>query len=162
MSVIDFETFCSSVPPIHERGRLMCLDIGQKRVGVALSDRGWMIASPYRVLKREKFLPLAQEIIQIIIEEEVQTLIVGLPLELSGEEGRSVQSIRHFVYNLLKIRDIQVFYQDERFSTHAAQRTLLTADISRAKRRDVVDKMAASFILQGVLDALSYRLKSPV
>lgn len=161
MAVLSFETFKIDAFPCFPKGsRILGVDVGRKRVGLALSDPCFLIASPFKVLERKTFESISQSLVKIIEEEEVRGLVVGVPLEMSGEEGRSSQSVRHFVYNFLKIIDLPVVFWDERFSTVAVTRTLLEADMSRARRTQVVDKMAASFILQGFLEALGRRIVS--
>ena len=156
MPVVSFQAFKTEIYPTFSRKtRLMGLDLGRKRIGISLSDLTHSIASPFKLLERKTFQGVACELINIIDLEDVGALIVGLPLEMNGKEGRSTQSVRHFVYNLLQLRECVVVFWDERFSTAAVTRTLLEADISRKKRAQVVDKMAASYILQGFLDALA-------
>lgn len=133
--------------------RLMGLDVGTKTIGLALSDVLRTVATPYATIRRVKFTPDAAELFRIIDHEGVGGLVVGLPVEMSGEEGSRCQSVRAFVSNLLKLRDLPVSFWDERLSTAAVTRTLLEADASRRRRAAVVDKMAAAYILQGLLDA---------
>lgn len=134
--------------------RLLGLDLGEKTIGLAISDVMRMIATPLVTLPRTKFTADAQALITIIDRERVGGLIIGLPLNMNGTEGPSAQSARTFGRNFLNLRQIPILFWDERLSTTAVTRTLLDADVSRARRKDVVDKMAAGFILQGVLDAM--------
>ncbi|MBS0185272.1 MAG: Holliday junction resolvase RuvX [Proteobacteria bacterium] len=155
MTVLSIEGFKNEfLLKIPKGRRLLGIDVGQKRIGLALSDPSFMIATPFKILERKTFGEVSQKILKIIEMEEVAALVVGIPLEMNGEEGRASQSVRHFVYNFLKLKDLPVVFWDERFSTIAVTRTLLDADLSREKRSFVVDKMAASFILQGFLDFL--------
>lgn len=134
--------------------RLMGLDLGEKTIGLALSDVMRMIATPLVTLERTKFSADAQALISLIEKNNVTGLVIGLPLNMNGTEGPSAQSARAFARNFEGKRPMPVLFWDERLSTTAVTRTLLDADMSRARRKDVVDKMAASFILQGVLDAM--------
>ena len=138
-----------------EGGRLMGLDVGTKTVGLALSDVTWMIATPMETLKRVKFTKDALKLKDIIATQNVKGLVIGLPINMDGSEGPKCQSVRQFAENLEEHVDIPMAFWDERLSTVAVTRTLLEADMSRARRGEVVDKMAASYILQGALDRLS-------
>ncbi len=135
--------------------RLMGLDVGAKTIGLALSDPTLTIATPRLTLGRTKFHRDAERLAEIIEEEAVGGLVIGLPVEMDGGEGRRCQSVRQFARNLLELIDIPVAFWDERLSTAAVTRTLLEADASRRKRAQVVDKMAAAYILQGALDSLA-------
>lgn len=155
MAVESLETFKTTIlPRFSKRTRILGIDLGQKRIGLALSDFSFLIASPFKTLDRITFASVLEHLLKIIETEEIGALVIGLPLEMQGEEGRSAQSVRHFIYNFLKVKDIPVVFWDERLSTIAVTRTLLEADVSRKKRSEVVDKMAASFILQGFLESL--------
>lgn len=134
--------------------RLIGLDLGKKRIGVALSDIALSIASPLEVVKRGKFTPTAEYILSLMDKHGADGLVIGLPLEMSGKEGPAAQSAREFGRNLLKLRDVPILYFDERLTTAEVERTLLEADASRARRAEVIDKMAASVILQAALDAI--------
>jgi putative Holliday junction resolvase len=137
--------------------RLMGLDLGEKTIGVAISDVMRTIATPLITLSRSKFTADAEVLLAIIDKNIVRGLVIGLPLNMNGTEGPSAQSARAFARNFEAKRSMPILFWDERLSTTAVTRTLLEADMSRAKRKDVVDKMAASFILQGVLDALRHQ-----
>lgn len=134
--------------------RLLGLDLGEKTIGLALSDVMLTVATPLETLARKKFSLDADALVAHIKKHIVGGLVVGLPLNMNGTEGPSAQSARAFARNFLAKHDLPILFWDERLSTAAVTRTLLEADVSRAKRKDVVDKMAASFILQGVLDFL--------
>ncbi len=140
-------------PSLGRDQRLMGLDLGTKTIGLALSDVVRTVATPYATIRRVKFTPDVTELLKIVEREGVGGLVVGLPVEMSGDEGSRCQSVRAFVSNLLKLRDLPVSFWDERLSTAAVTRTLLEADASRRRRAMVVDKMAAAYILQGLLDA---------
>ena len=139
------------------RGRLMGLDLGEKTIGIAISDAGRIIATPCKTLRRTKFSHDARELLALAEERQVGGIVIGLPLNMDGSEGPGCQSVRQFAANLGQQTALPIAFWDERLSTVAVTRTLLEADTSRARRRQVVDKMAAGFILQGALD----RLNSP-
>ena len=136
------------------RGPLMGLDPGTKTLGLAISDRTRLIATPLTTIRRQKFTPDASELLQLYDENECTALIIGLPVNMDGSSGPRVQSVKDFSTNLLKKRDLPIFFWDERLSTMAVTRGMLAADMSRKKRAENVDKLAASYILQGVLDRL--------
>ncbi|NBR79708.1 MAG: Holliday junction resolvase RuvX [Alphaproteobacteria bacterium] len=138
--------------------RLMALDLGSKTIGLAIADTGHQIATPFDTIRRKKFALDAAQLADIIAREDIGGLVVGLPLNMDGSEGSRVQATRAFIRNLAQLADfpaLPVLLWDERLSTAAVERTLLAADTSRAKRATVIDKMAAAFILQGVLDYLN-------
>ncbi len=135
--------------------RLMGLDLGEKTIGIALSDGLRMTATPVETLRRKKFTPDARHIIDMAERENVAAFVIGLPVNMDGSMGPRVQSTKAFARNLARMTDIPVVLWDERLSTAAVERTLLEADMSRAKRAQVVDKLAAAWILQGLLDRLS-------
>ena len=132
--------------------RLLGLDLGEKTIGLALSDRLLTVATPFDTLKRGKFAADAARLDIIISAQGVGGLVVGLPLNMDGSDGPSAQSARAFGRNWAARSPLPVVFQDERLSTSAVTRTLLEADASRRRRSDVVDKMAAAYILQGALD----------
>ncbi len=135
--------------------RLLGLDVGTKTIGVALSDSGRAIASPHSTIRRTKFARDAEALAEIIAANDVGGAIVGLPINMNGSEGPRCQSVRQFAANLGARLALDVAFWDERLSTVAATRTLIEADMSRQRRADVVDKVAAAYILQGALDFLS-------
>ena len=137
------------------RARLMGLDLGTKTIGLALSDVERRIATPLETIKRVKFTPDVSRIKDLVERYEVGGLVFGLPLNMDGTEGPRSQATRAFVRNLKPLLPLPVLYWDERMSTMVVTRTLLDADASRAKRADAVDKMAAAYILQGAIDALT-------
>ena len=134
--------------------RLLGLDLGEKTIGLALSDRLLTVATPMQTLKRGKFAADAAQLDHIISEQGVGGLIVGLPLNMDGSDGPSAQSARAFGRNWASRSAVPLAFWDERLSTSAVTRTLLEADASRRRRGAVVDKMAAAYILQGALDRL--------
>lgn len=135
--------------------RLLGLDLGSKTIGLALSDVGLTIASPLETIRRVKFSKDVQLLLDIAVKQGVGGLVIGLPLNMDGSEGPRVQSTRAFVRNLLPLTAMPIAYVDERMSTMAVTRTLLAADASRARRAEVVDKMAAAYLLQSALDQMA-------
>lgn len=136
--------------------RLLGLDLGAKAIGLALSDPGLIIASPLETLRRGKFTADAQALTAIMDREKVGGLVIGLPLNMDGSDGPAAQSARQFAANLEKTGlNMPMLLWDERLSTVAVTRTLLEADTSRKRRGEVVDKLAAAYILQGVLDGIT-------
>jgi putative Holliday junction resolvase len=134
--------------------RLLGLDLGEKTIGLALSDTLLMIATPMETLKRGKFSADAQILGEIAAKQGVGGFVVGLPLNMDGSDGPSAQSARAFGRNFAARSPLPIVFWDERLSTSAVTRTLIDADASRKRRSEVVDKMAAAYILQGVLDRL--------
>lgn len=135
-------------------GPLLGLDPGTKTLGLAISDRTRLIATPLMTIRRKKFTPDAAELLSIYDKNEAVALVVGLPMNMNGTAGPRVQSVKDFAANLMKARDLPIFFWDERLSTMAVTRGMLEADMSRKKRAENVDKLAAGYILQGVLDRL--------
>ena len=135
-------------------GALLGLDPGTKTLGLAISDRTRLIATPLKTIARKKFTLDAAELLKLYGDNESSALIVGLPVNMNGTHGPRTQSVRDFCTNLLKLQDLPIFLWDERLSTMAVTRGMLEADMSRKKRKENVDKLAASYILQGVLDRL--------
>ncbi len=152
MSLLSFEDF--SRYPFEKEGRFLGCDVGEKTIGLALSDKNRTIASPFSVIRRTQWKKDSIALLKEVETHHICGIVVGLPLNMNGSEGPRCQSTRQFVSNLLGLRDLPVCLWDERLSTVAVTRTLLEADLSRAKRAQVVDKMAACYILQGFLDAL--------
>lgn len=139
-------------------GRLLGIDVGSKTLGLALSDVTRTIASPLMTLRRARFREDAAALVRIIAENDVSGLVIGLPVSMDGREGPRCQSVRQFADNLLALVDLPMAFWDERWSTVAVERMLVAeADLSRKRRRDVVNKSAASYILQGALDFLAVR-----
>jgi putative Holliday junction resolvase len=134
--------------------RLIGLDLGTKTIGVAVSDVERRIASPVETIRREKFTADVQKLATITKAQEAFALVIGLPLNMDGTEGPRAQATRSFVRNLDAHLKLPVIYWDERLSTAAVTRTLIEQDASRAKRAEVVDRMAAAYILQGALDRI--------
>jgi putative Holliday junction resolvase len=155
-SVLTLEELAQSLPP---SGALMGLDLGTKTIGVAISDLGRRIASPLVVIQRRKFSADAEALIGHMSKHKPLALVLGLPVNMDGSEGVRAQATRAFARNLAKLTALPIalpiVYWDERLSTAAVTRTLLEADASRKRRAEVVDKMAAAYILQGALDRLA-------
>jgi putative Holliday junction resolvase len=139
---------------LPEAGRLAGLDVGTKTIGVAVCDAGWSFATPAQLIRRTKFAKDLEALKLFIARQAVQGLVVGLPINLDGSESPRSQSTRAFARNLEPL-GLPILLWDERWSTQAVTRTLIEADTSRAKRAELVDKMAAAYILQGALDALT-------
>lgn len=134
--------------------RLLGLDLGEKTIGLALSDTLLTVATPYGTLKRGKFTVDVERIVAIAGKEGVGGLVLGHPLNMDGSGGPSAQSARAFARNFAARFDLPIVLHDERLSTAAVQRDMIAADASRKRRAAAVDKVAAAYILQGALDAL--------
>jgi putative Holliday junction resolvase len=134
-------------------GRLIALDVGTKTIGTALCDAGWHFATPSELIRRAKFSADKALVAAIIAREKAQGMIIGLPLNMDGSDSPRTQSTRAFARNMVDV-GLPILLWDERWSTQAVERAMIAADISRAKRAERVDSAAASFILQGALDAL--------
>ena len=134
--------------------RLMGLDVGTKTIGLALSDTRLIIASPLETIRRRRFRDDMVRLFALIDTHVVGGLVVGLPLTLAGGDGPRTQSIRQFARNLLALRDLPVALWDERLSTAAVEREMIAADMTRRRRSEIIDRVAAAYILQGYLDFL--------
>ena len=152
MGVVAIEELGESLAPGK---RLLGLDLGAKTIGLALADGSLIVASPHATIRRTKFTADAEELRRLVEQHGVGGLVIGLPVNMDGSEGPSCQSVRQFAANLLERFDIPIAFWDERLSTAAVTRTLIEADVSRRRRAEVVDKMAAAYILQGALDRLA-------
>ena len=135
-------------------GRLIGLDVGTKTIGTALCDSGWTIATPNETISRTKFGADLAKLRALIEAQKVVGIVVGLPLNLDGSDSPRTQSVRAFARNLAPL-GLPILLWDERWSTQAVTRTLIDADASRARRAELVDKMAAAYILQGAIDGLA-------
>lgn len=135
--------------------RLLGFDVGSKTIGLSLSDISRIIASPLETIKRSKFSKDAERIINIVDEHSIGGYVIGFPLNMDGSEGPRIQSTRAFARNLYNLKPLPVLFWDERLSTAVVTKTLIEADTSRQRRAELVDKMAATYILQGALDRLS-------
>jgi len=135
-------------------GRLLGLDVGTKTIGTALCDAGWSYASPAILIRRTKFTADKATLAALVTDQRVAGIVIGLPLNLTdGSESARSQSSRAFARNLADW-GLPIFLQDERWSTQAVERQMIAEDISRAKRAERIDKLAASHILQSAIDAL--------
>lgn len=152
------EEFAAALPPY---GALAGLDLGTVTLGVAVSDAMRSIGSPLETIKRKKFGLDAAALFAICEKREVTGLVLGLPLNMDGSEGPRAQSTRAFARNLSRLTDLPIGYWDERLSTVAAERVLIAADTSRKRRAQVIDHVAASYILQGMLDRLAHMKANP-
>jgi putative Holliday junction resolvase len=151
LTVVSIE----ELPGLLAGGRVLAgLDLGEKTIGVAVSDRGLSFAHPRPVIMRKKFTADAEALLKLLSSEDVAAVVVGLPVNMDGSEGPRVQSTRAFVRNIEKLTPLPLAFWDERLSTVAAERTLIEMDFSRARRKTMIDSAAAAFILQGVLDRL--------
>lgn len=146
----EFATACGPV------GALMGLDFGDKTIGVAVSDGLRSVASPLETVRRKKFTVDAARLQEIIAHRAICGIVLGLPRNMDGSEGPRCQKTRAFARNFARLSDLPITYWDERLSTVAAERALLEADASRARRAEVIDNIAASYILQGALDRLGH------
>jgi len=151
MPILALADLRSALAP---RQRLMGLDVGEKTIGLAISDSDFRVATPVDTIRRTKFAADAARLAQLIGERDVGGLVIGLPINMDGSEGPRCQSVRQFGANLLQRMTLPIAFWDERLSTAAVTRAMLEADVTRAKRARAVDKMAAAYILQGALDAL--------
>ncbi|MGR3623828.1 Holliday junction resolvase RuvX [Pseudophaeobacter sp.] len=149
----DFEDFAAAVPGFTA---LAGLDFGDKTVGVAISDRIGTVATPLETIRRKKFTQDAERLFEIVKQREVGGLVLGLPRNMDGSEGPRCQKTRAFARNLSRLTELPIGFWDERLSTVAAERALLEADTSRKRRSEVIDHVAASYILQGALDRMRH------
>ncbi len=152
MIIDDIADFARSLPPT---AAIVGLDLGDKTIGVAISDLRRTIATPTEVIRRTKFTEDAAKLLAIVKSRAITGILLGLPLNMDGSEGPRVQSTRAFARNLLRLTDLPITYWDERLSTVAATRALLEADTSRKRRAEVIDQVAAGYILQGALDRMA-------
>lgn len=139
---------------ISDGQRLLGLDIGKKTIGIALSDKSLAIASPVRILWRSKFTPDVEALFDFVDEQDVGAMVFGWPANMDGTAGPRCDSVRDFAHAMMRIRDIPVIFQDERLSTQAVESAMIEADMTRAKRAERRDALAAVWILQSALDRL--------
>jgi putative Holliday junction resolvase len=152
-TLITTETaaFAAALP---NGGKLLGLDVGTKTIGLALCDAGWHFAGPSQTIRRTKFTQDLASLRWIVEQERAVGLVVGLPLNMDGSDSPRTQSVRAFARNLAPL-DLPLLLWDERWSTQAVERAMIAADVSRAKRAEKVDALAAAHILQGAIDALA-------
>ena len=153
MIIAEIAEFAAALPP---RRALAGLDLGDKTIGVAVSDGLLSVATPLETLRRRKFTLDAARILEISDDRDLGGLVLGLPRNMDGSEGPRCQATRAFARNLARLTPLPITFWDERLSTVAAERALLEADTSRARRKEVIDHVAAGYILQGVLDRLAH------
>ncbi|MBI6629195.1 Holliday junction resolvase RuvX [Pontibaca salina] len=149
----SFDDYAAAVPRLRA---LIGLDLGTKTIGVAVSDRLGSSATPLETIRRVKFTRDAERLLHIAASREAGGIVLGLPRNMDGSEGPRCQSTRAFARNLSQLSDLPIGFWDERLSTVAAERALLEADTSRKRRAEVIDHVAASYILQGALDRLRH------
>ncbi|WP_339638304.1 Holliday junction resolvase RuvX [uncultured Sulfitobacter sp.] len=147
----DTADFIAALPPMQA---LIGLDLGEKTIGVAVSDSFQSVATPLETVRRKKFGVDAARLAEIITERRIGGLVLGLPRNMDGSEGPRCQSTRAFARNFDRLTPLPITYWDERLSTVAAERALLEADTTRKRRAEVIDHVAAGYILQGLLDRL--------
>ncbi len=148
------EDIANPLEAIPASGRIMGLDLGSKTIGVAISDAMRYSATPLEIIKRTKFTQDAMRLEQLIAENDIVAIVLGLPLNMDGSEGPRVQSTRAFARSLSQRIELPIAFWDERLSTSAVTRMMIEADLRRDRRAEIVDKLAASYILQGALDRL--------
>ena len=152
MAVVDLMELPQILPP---SAPLVGLDLGEKTMGVAVSDGARMVASPLSLIRKTKFTQDAGALFKLMESRHAVGMVVGLPVNMDGTEGPRCQSVRAFARNILRLRDLPIAFWDERMSTMAINRLLISeADLNRARRAEVVDKMAAAYILQGALERM--------
>jgi len=149
----DIAGFGAALAP---RRALIGLDLGDKTIGIAVSDALLSVASPLETIRRKKFSTDAARLLEIIEARAIGGIVLGLPRNMDGTEGARCQKTRAFARNLARLSDLPISFWDERLSTVAATRALLEADTSRKRRAEVIDHVAAGYILQGALDRLSH------
>jgi putative Holliday junction resolvase len=150
MIVADTAQFAAAVP----HGKLAGLDVGTKTIGIAVCDAGWHFAGPLETIRRAKFTKDLEILAAIVEREQIAGLVIGLPLNMDGTDSPRTQSTRAFARNLAPL-ELPVLLWDERWSTQAVERAMIEADVSRARRAEKVDALAAAHILQGAIDALA-------
>ncbi|HEY9234345.1 MULTISPECIES: Holliday junction resolvase RuvX [Phenylobacterium] len=152
MAVVELTDLPALLP---RYSALIGLDLGEKTIGVAVSDVTRMVASPLELIRKTKFTAEANRLFALIDERQIGAVVIGLPVNMDGTEGARCQSNRAFARNLLRLRELPIAFWDERMSTMAVNRLLIDeADVTRNRRAELVDKMAAAWILQGALDRL--------
>ncbi|KPP84488.1 MAG: putative holliday junction resolvase [Rhodobacteraceae bacterium HLUCCO07] len=147
------EDFAAALPP---RRALAGLDLGERTIGVAVSDGMRSVATPLETIRRKKFTADAEALMAILAARDIAGIVLGLPRNMDGTEGPRCQSTRAFARNLARLTDLPITFWDERLSTVAAERALLEADTTRKRRAEVIDHVAASYILQGLLDRIRH------
>jgi putative Holliday junction resolvase len=149
----DIEGFAAALPPLRA---IAGLDLGERTIGVAVSDTVLSVATPLETIRRKKFGQDAEKLLAILTARNIGGIVLGLPRNMDGTEGPRCQSTRAFARNLGRLTDLPIGFWDERLSTVAAEKALLEADTTRKRRAEVIDHVAASYILQGALDRLRH------
>src|SRR6201988_2545281 len=152
MPVFSLADPIAVLPP---RGALIGLDLGSKTIGVAASDPGRRIAAPVETISRQRFSLDARRILDLAVERRATGFVLGLPINMDGSEGPRAQATRAFARNMARLTELPIALWDERLSTAAVERALIEDDVSRSKRKAVIDQHAAAYILQGALDRLA-------
>ena len=152
-----YDHFNSFIANVSDQTTLVALDLGEKTIGVAISDLNWLVATPLYTVIRRKFTLDSNKVLALGNERPLGAVIVGLPLNMNGSEGPRCQSTRAFARNLSKKTDLPIYLSDERLSTVAAERALIEGNSTRLKRSKVIDHVAAAYILQGVLDRITHK-----
>ncbi len=148
-----FEDFAGALPPMSA---LVGLDLGDKTIGISVSDRMGTVATPLETIRRKKFTLDAERLMDIIKARDINGILLGLPRNMDGTEGPRCQKTRAFARNLTRLTDLPIGFWDERLSTVAAEKALLEADTTRKRRSEVIDHVAAGYILQGALDRMRF------
>lgn len=156
MILAAIEAFAGVLPPNRP---VAGLDLGTHTIGVAISDLRRQVATPVEVIRRAKFTPDAARLLALLETRGAAGIVLGLPLNMDGSSGPRVQSTEAFARNLARLTDLPIVYWDERLSTVAAERALLEADTSRKRRKEVIDQVAAGYILQGALDRMAHMMR---
>lgn len=151
-----FDDFAEFATQMKRGNSILGLDLGTKTIGVAVSDLRWSIATPRETIKRTKFGADADALDKLIAQNSASGILLGMPVNMDGSEGPRCQSTRAFARNLAARIELPIGFWDERLSTVAAERAMLEADMSRAKRATLIDHVAAGYILQGALDRLGH------
>jgi putative Holliday junction resolvase len=156
MILADIAEFLAALPPNRA---IAGLDLGDKTIGVAMSDLRRQVATPVEVIRREKFTLDAAKLMALLEARGAAGIVLGLPLNMDGSSGPRVQATQAFARNLEKLTALPIGFWDERLSTVAAERALLEADTSRKRRKEVIDQVAAGYILQGALDRMAHMMR---
>ena len=160
MAIIDITELAAALAPRHA---LLGLDLGEKTIGVAVSDISLTIASPLKLIRKSKFTLEAERLFKLMASREADGMVIGLPINMDGTEGPRCQSCRAFARNLLRLKDFPIAFWDERWSSSVMNRFLIEeADLTRAKRAEVIDRSAAAYILQGALDRMKDAAYGPL
>ena len=157
MTICNTDKFFSSIPKNY---RVIGLDLGDKKIGVSISDKGLKIASPFMLLERKTFSNIAKLLIKAINKELVGGFIIGWPLNMNGSEGPRCDSTRDFAYAFLKLYDIPICFYDERLSSVAIDKMMINSKLSRKKREQKQDSIVASWILQSALDLYNNKIRN--